>query len=62
MAYDLDPDERKAARILWYDLKHGNSGSALENLDKAPERVREAILKALIDAMDLGVTVDNPFV
>ncbi len=62
MPYDLAPDEREAARILWLELKYGKSEQALENLNKAPERIREAILKALNDAMVMGVTMDNPFV
>ena len=47
----LEPDEKQVAHQLWLDLKHGVP-DAHQRLQAAPEHIRNAILEALVRAMD----------
>lgn len=51
MKNNLQADEKQLARLLWEDLKRGVK-EAPERLGHVPDRVRDAILDALVVAMD----------
>ena len=60
MENNLQADEKQLARVLWDDLKRGVK-EAPERLGNVPDRVRAAILDALVVAMDTRQTRKNPF-
>jgi hypothetical protein len=57
---ELQPDEKKIANQLWEELKHG-VGDAHSKLCEVPDNIRDAILDALVIAIDTRNTTLNPF-
>jgi hypothetical protein len=56
----LQPEEKQVAFRIWNDLKRG-APDAPEQLGDAPRKIREAVLAALLLAMELRNTSANPF-
>jgi hypothetical protein len=57
---ELKPEEIQIASEIWKDLKQGVIG-AHDKLIETPDNIRDAILGALVFAMDTRTTTDNPF-
>jgi len=56
--FKLQPDEIEIALKIWLDLKHGVA-DAHNRLQAAPEHIRDAILEALVIAIDKRGTMDK---
>jgi hypothetical protein len=60
MKNGLQPEEKQVAHQLWRDLKSGKN-DAPTRLAIVPTNIRDAILAALVVAMDTRQTAENPF-
>ncbi len=60
MDAELTCEELQVVRNLWRDLRNGRPG-ALEQLKESSPNIQGAILQALVEAVDKGVTDPDRF-